>query len=348
MRERLRLWWLVLPRQLRELPADLAAVVLVVGLVNLAVFTPVVRDTPLRVPIGLVFVLFIPGYAFIAALFPEQGEPPQAAADGDAEDGWLAGRDRGIDGIERVALSFGLSIAVVPLIGLVLNFTPWGIRLTPIMIATSLFTLAMVAIAVHRRWALPPDDRFAVPYRDWLAAARTEIFEPDDRIDAALNVALALSIILALSTVAYAIAVPPQGERFTEFYILTEDDDGELVAANYPTDMDLGESSEIIVGVSNQEHEDTHYTVVVQLQEVAFEEDATNSTNVSVLHYDELDRFEITLAHNETWHHPHEFTPTFAGENLRLQYFLYVDEVPDEPTRENAYRDLHLWLDVQE
>jgi len=32
----------------------------------------------------------------------------------------------GIDGIERVALSFGLSIAIVPLIGLVLNFTPWG------------------------------------------------------------------------------------------------------------------------------------------------------------------------------------------------------------------------------
>jgi len=30
------------------------------------------------------------------------------------------------DGIERVALSFGLSIAIVPLIGLVLNFTPWG------------------------------------------------------------------------------------------------------------------------------------------------------------------------------------------------------------------------------
>jgi len=29
-----------------------------------------------------------------------------------------------LDGIERIALSFGLSIAVVPLMGLALNYTP--------------------------------------------------------------------------------------------------------------------------------------------------------------------------------------------------------------------------------
>src|SRR6056297_2775407 len=136
--------WLLFPRRLRELPADLAAMAFLVVLTNIAVFVPVIRDTPLRVPIGLAFVLFVPGYAFIAALFPERGERP--VSEQDVVDAADAGRD-GIDGIERVALSFGLSIAIVPLIGLVLNFTPWGIRLVPIATAVAGFTLVCVAIA---------------------------------------------------------------------------------------------------------------------------------------------------------------------------------------------------------
>ena len=141
--------WLLLPRRIRELPADLSAMVVLVVLTNIAVFAPVIRDTPLRIPIGLVFVLFVPGYAFIAALFPEEGESPTEGEDGDreTEESELAASSRsGIDGIERVALSFGLSIAIVPLIGLVLNFTPWGIRLTPIMLGVSGFTLLAVAV----------------------------------------------------------------------------------------------------------------------------------------------------------------------------------------------------------
>jgi len=62
--------WLLLPRPLRQLPADLAAVVVLVVATNVAALAPVIRETPLRVPLGLAFVLFVPGYAFIAALFP--------------------------------------------------------------------------------------------------------------------------------------------------------------------------------------------------------------------------------------------------------------------------------------
>jgi len=47
-----------------------------VALTNLAVFLPVVRETPLRIVLGLPLVLFLPGYALIAALFPEAGESP--------------------------------------------------------------------------------------------------------------------------------------------------------------------------------------------------------------------------------------------------------------------------------
>ncbi len=70
---------------------DLHIVLLLTALTLAAVFIPQLNSTPLRVIFGLPFVLFLPGYALIAALFPGKGD---------------------LDGIERVALSFGLSIAV--------------------------------------------------------------------------------------------------------------------------------------------------------------------------------------------------------------------------------------------
>ncbi|NHN46440.1 DUF1616 domain-containing protein [Halostella sp. JP-L12] len=339
-----RAWKLLLPAPIRSLPADLAAVVGLVALTNIAVLTPVVRETPLRVVVGLPFVLFIPGYAFIAALFPEAGEPPVDEDDTDADGRIERMADRGIDGIERVALSFGLSIAIVPLIGLVLNFTPWGIRLVPVLLSVTGFTLAATAVAAQRRLALPEDERFRVPYRAWLAAGRSELFSPDTRADAVLNVVLVLSLILAVGSVGYAVAVPQQGESFSEFYLLTENETGELVADGYPSNVTSGESEELVVGVGNHEHEPTTYEVVVQLQRV---ETTNNSTQV--LEREDLTRFSTgEIDHNETWHHKHNVSPTMTGEGLRLTYMLYRDEAPDEPTVETAYRELHLWVNVSE
>ena len=116
-------------------PGDLAAALAWTGLALLAVYLPVVNQTPLRVLFGLPLVLFVPGYVLIAALFP---------------------RNDDLDWLERVALSFGLSIAVVPLIGLVLNYTPWGIRLDPVLVSLSAFVLVMAVAATVRRLTLPP------------------------------------------------------------------------------------------------------------------------------------------------------------------------------------------------
>ena len=360
MDERPRFWWLI-PDPLWRMPADLAATLALTAVAVGVVFLPVINETVLRVLLGLPLVLFLPGYALIAALFPERGEPPTPIDDeegaessesgSDADRGenepnhhQLSRRDRGIDGIERVALSFGLSIAVVPLLGLALNFTPWGIRLVPIVVTLTGFTVIATAVATYRRWELPEEDRFRVPYREWIDAARTEVFEPDDRTDAALNVILAISIVLALATVTLAIAVPPQGEQFSEFYLLTEDDDGERVAAGYPEALIQGEPAELIVGVGNNEHEPVEYTVVVLLESVTID---GNETIVDERH--ELATYETeTLEHNETWHHRHEIVAPIVGDDLRVTYLLYKGSPPAEPSRESAYRDLHIWVDVVE
>jgi len=83
--------------------------------------------------VGSIFILFLPGFATIQALFP-------------------AGEE--LDDVERFALSVGLSLAITPMIGLLLNYTPWGIRLDPIMISLSLFTMSVAAVATYRKYKI--------------------------------------------------------------------------------------------------------------------------------------------------------------------------------------------------
>lgn len=333
-------WRNLLPESIRELPADLAAVVAITILTALAATMPVMRETPLRVVLGLPFVLFVPGYAFVAALFPEAGEGP--TEEGDDEDDTFDGG--GIDGLERVALSFGMSIAVVPLIGLVLNFTPWGIRLVPILLSVGGFTVIAAGVAAHRRRELPPEERFRVPYRSWIAGARAELFEPETKVDATLNVLLVLSVLLAVGSVGYAVAVPSDGESFTEFYYLTEDENGELVADNYPTEFELGESKPVVVGIGNHEHRQMNYTVVIELQNVTFT--GPNGTEEVVHASDEIGRYQTRLADNRTDHRTVQIEPTMTGQRLRVLFMLYRGDAPADPSLETAYRETHLWVNV--
>lgn len=55
-----------------------------------------------------------------------------------------------MDTIERVALSFGMSLALVPIVGLILNYTPWGIRLTPITLSLLALTVVFGPVAIFR------------------------------------------------------------------------------------------------------------------------------------------------------------------------------------------------------
>ena len=103
---------------------DLALVIILVLLTIPFVLIPPLNEiSPVRIILGLPLVLFLPGYSLIATLFPRKAD---------------------LDGIERIALSFGLSIAITPLLGLALNYTPFGIRLSPVLIVLSVFTISLV------------------------------------------------------------------------------------------------------------------------------------------------------------------------------------------------------------
>lgn len=113
-----------------QVPKDVIGVIIFVVISVVFIVVPPLNATPVRIIVGFPLVLFLPGYFLVCALFPKKDE---------------------MDGIERIALSVGLSIAVVVIIGLVLNYTPWGIRLGPILLALSVFTLTLAAVTATRR-----------------------------------------------------------------------------------------------------------------------------------------------------------------------------------------------------
>ncbi len=93
-----------------------------------------------RSALGIVFVLFLPGYALVKTLFPST-VPFKVA-------------DENMETIERVALSLGMSLALVPIVGLVLNYTPWGIRLVPITLSLLALTIVLATAAVLREYQI--------------------------------------------------------------------------------------------------------------------------------------------------------------------------------------------------
>src|SRR2546428_2524542 len=167
--------------------------------------------------LAILLILFVPGYVLVAALFPSNKE---------------------LDWIERIALSFGLSIAVVPLLGLLLNFTPWGIRFAPIVATIAAFTILVGLAAWWRRMRLPESDRLAATLVLSLAG-----WKDYSLLDKALSIALALSVAIAAGTLAYVFLAPRPGETFTEFYILGPGGN----ASRYPTNLTRSQPRTVII-----------------------------------------------------------------------------------------------------
>jgi uncharacterized membrane protein len=287
----------------REFPSDLMLVAGLVLLTDILVLVPVISGNFLRTALGMTMLLFLPGYALIAALFPAKND---------------------LDGIERTALSFGLSIAVVPLIGLSLNYTRWGIRLLPILISLSIFIFAMCGLAYLIREKLPENEAFEVPFRAMALELKAEVLEkPESKLDKALTIFLILSILLSVATLVFVVISPKEGEPLTEFYILGP----EGKADNYTTNYTLGQTGTVIVGVVNQEYRPINYTMEVRLE------------NKSLPLPESLQK--ITLAHNETLEEPFEFALPFRGRNMKLEFLLF-----NETEKIVPYRDLHLWINV--
>ncbi len=351
---------LVIRNSLSEDYIDLTAVLfLTVATVSVALL-PGVRETVLRPIVGLLFIVWAPGWAVIAALFPgasrniDFDDIPNDLPFSGAElqelvlgggDGADQAASRTVDpylgGIERLALSLGVGVAVVALAGLTLNYTPWPIALGPILGTLGSITVLCTIIAAVRRSNVARFERFTVP----VGSVRNLFAGPWSRTDYVLNGALVVGALLLIGTLAFTIATPAPDDRYSNFWVLTEDEEGEMIAGNYTEVLTTDADRELVAGVENNEYEDILYVVVVQLQEVE-----RTDEEIRVVERQEVDRFEQHVQSDEQWQQNHNIEIEETDEELRVQYLLYKIEapytgtVPDNPTAENADNDLHLWV----
>ncbi|WP_418280286.1 DUF1616 domain-containing protein [Halorubrum sp. DTA98] len=313
----------------RRLPLDLVAVGTFLVATYVALFLE--AGAFIRVAASVVTICFFPGYVTTAALFPltDQSESFRRRVEGTR----ITLRERG-------ALSFGLSIALVPLIALTAGrfSTGFTTRGTFAMIAG--YVAVVGVIAAYRRLRLPMEDRLYLPVHAWgdeLADGLTS----GSRINRVLTVGLVCSVLLAGGTFAFAAATPVDGERYTDFHLLTTNDDGEYVSAGYPEELTRGESAALSWGIKSYEAETTEYTVVSTIERVAEDDGQLRRIETA-----ELDRTTTTVAPGEHEIVDHEISPPLVGENLRVSYYLYRGDAPGTPTEDTAYRHVHVWVNV--
>jgi len=308
----------------QELPLDLTLVVVWLAATIVVIYLSIQNTTLVRVVLALPVVLFIPGYCLIAALFPKKDD---------------------IDLIERIMLSIGCSIAIVSLIGLGLNFTPWGIRLEPIVIVLTLLTWGMVLVAHYKRTLLPFEERFRIPFFAIAGRIREEFLPTGESgVDRLLSIILTLIIISVIITTVYVITAPKEGERFSEFFILGKN----RTAADYPAQILAEQNYPMFIGVGNYEYRNITYTIETWMLQTKFN---TETNTTSIVAMDPIDRLSLTLAHNTTTIIPYNLSVKKPGYN-RVEFLVFNESVPGPEVsgsdRINAsYRDNHLWVDVQ-
>ncbi len=272
-----------------------------------------------RIILGIPFFLFFPGYMLVLALFTGS---------------------KIIGVVEKVIVSFGLSLAVDALIGLGLNYTPWGIRLEPVLFSLSAFVILSSAIAFFRQ--------SQTHERLWFIHAfhlRLPGFE-STFINKMLAVILAITILGTVGTIGYSLVSAKTGEKFTEFYLLSTNGKAE----NYPTDFILTDTQItgvgyagifnnsdklgwITLGIINNQQTKTIYSISLKID--------NQLANMSYAGQS-FDRLEgIELMQGGKWEGEVGFAPSHIGNSQKVEFLLFEDgkSIPQET--------LHIWINVK-
>ncbi|UCB42578.1 MAG: DUF1616 domain-containing protein [Dehalococcoidales bacterium] len=229
----------------------------------------------MRIALGIPSVLLLPGYALVAALFP---------------------RRQSLERIQRAAFNLTMSLVVVPLIGLMLNYT-WGITLESTLSSLAAFIFTMSAVAWVRRKRLPVEERFGIRFRLSIPGLEGGIW---DRV---FMVVLVVVVLGAGAMAGYTIANPKIGERFTDFYL--QDEYGK--ARDFTRSVSVGQEVEVTVGIVNREHETVSYRVVALL-------DGVIQTTIE----------PIVLAHEEVWEQAVILIPEESVGEREAEFTLYA------------------------
>ena len=301
------------------------------------------NDT-LKIVLGLLFLLFIPGYLLLFVLFPTKKT------------------DKGIDFIERIALSLGISLAIVALTGIALYYTVGKIQSESALLAIFIFEISIGVISIYRWFNTIPDERLVLSFDLSLFKLKNDL-KLKGKLDKVLIIILIILILITTMLFIFVITTPRLDEKFTVFNIRASD----RSITNYPQNISIGEKTKIIIGVTNHEYQTINYTIEVWLinQTITFDE----STNENIISYNNawfMDKINISLDHTakntekeweSQWEYNYTFNITKKGENLTLAFLLYktptdsYDHSKDyrdiiEQKIDISYEELHIWITV--
>lgn len=252
--------------------------------------------------LSLPFLLFLPGYALLAALFPGRAEMSIA---------------------RRMALSVGMSIAAVILVGIIINSVGWGITAGPVLYSVTSLVLSALTIAWVRRSKLPIEERpgvhlrLSLPFRVFRDSWRS--MDVRNRVLSAL---LVVAVAGALTAVGYIVASPKAGDARTGFYL--PGPSGQSVG--YPREVSVGETVEVKVGINNHEQSSVEYRIETWIGGVLKGEVRSPR-----------------IANGEEWLGAVSFTPSVITEHTKVEFRLFRNGETDpwlEP--------LFLWIAVTE
>jgi len=253
-----------------KIGSGLWPLVLISGaLVTIAIVAP---SNVVTIILSVPFLLFSPGYSLMLALFPDK---------------------RNFDGMRRAVLSLAISTALVALVGLILNYTPWGISNKSILFTMFGLILIFSFTAWIRERRLPLAERFRFDFS--LDLPMKNLF------DKGLYLLLGVVIVCAIGAFIYLIATSPGEEAYTEFYFLNADDQN-----NNQQAFKEGETSQIMVGIYNQNKELLSFGITINIEGIK-----------------NNDLTDLNLAYKETLEIPVDFTPVSSGNSQKVEFVLY-------------------------
>ncbi|MCL9818095.1 DUF1616 domain-containing protein [Natronocalculus amylovorans] len=311
------------PESVGTLPID---VVLLVAFTFSALLLLIgTSSTTLHTLLMIPLLFFIPGYMLVATLFPHNGN--------------VSGDGVRLTTVERVVVSFGMSIALIPLFGIILELLPVNAFGGTYLPAVTLFIIVFGLLGTIQRIRLSPGERFVIS----LPSIRTQ---PDGSERSTLYVAtsilLIVSMVFAVGTLGFALASFESGESYSQLHLTTSDETGQQILDGYPDAVSQGDSIPLTVGLENSEHEGQSYTIVI-VSEQMVEEDG----ELEQIDAEEIARFEPTVEAGGQWSAQHEIDTNRVGL-FRYSYYVYTGDVPEEHNSEDAYRHTYVTVDVTE
>jgi len=327
-------------RSILTIPVDFVVVSSYVVL-TWTLVTQLGASGPLVRLVGIPVVLFLPGYALLSVLYPAEPTAYRRSGAETTTEHSLHGNS--LSWPIRVAVSFGASLIIIPVVGLVLSVSRLGLETDTVAAAMVVVILVLMALGTVRRLRVPSSERYEVPYSRWMGTIRRSTTDAPATTDAILNVTLSLMVLVVVVGLLYGFTTFGAGGQQSELYLLQESQDGELVTAGFDEPFERGERRPITVGIANHEGRTVTYAVVAEVQRVSESGDDT-----VVEESEEIDRFRVTLENDERTRERRSVSTSLTGQELRVTYYLYLDEPPDDPSTETAAQSVYVWIDVQE